>query len=164
MNKIDIRQEHCLPQTFRLFGFGVIIGGLTFILPIPANDAQSLINLSIGIGLILIGLLMATTRYGLKINFTDPSYTVYIWYLGVKSGKPVKFNRIEKFYIKAVTETTSISNFYGAKRDYNKQVFKAYMLLDNEEKIHVDTHKNEDKLIEKVKHYKKIAMPVLNSH
>lgn len=161
MNEIDIKQEPYCPITFRVFGYGLIVGGLTYI--IPFSDEFSIINMLIGIGLSIVGLILATTHYGLIINLDNPSYTVYVWILGFKSGKPVKFNYIEKFYINAVTETASISNYSGARKDYSKQVYKAYMLLDTQEKIHVDTHRKEEVLLKKVEEYKKKAKPVHNS-
>ncbi|MEO1256660.1 MAG: hypothetical protein AAFY41_17475, partial [Bacteroidota bacterium] len=119
MTVLDIKQEYYCPITFRLFGFGLIVGGLTYLVPI--SGTFELVNLLIGIVLFIIGLILATTKYGLQINTNDSTYTVYVWLLGIKTGKPSKFGYIEKFYINPVTETASISNFSGARSDHTKQ-------------------------------------------
>ncbi len=161
MNNIDISQEYYCPITFRLLGFGLIVGGLTYV--IPLKGSFEVINLIVGIVLIIVGVILASTRYGLKINPAESSYTEYVWLLGSKIGKPVKFNHIEKFYINPVTETATISNYSGAKRDYSTQVYKAYMLLDNEQKIHVDTHRKEAKLQAKVANYEQLTSQILKN-
>ena len=159
MQKIDISQEYYCPITFRIFGFGLLVGGITYLIPVKGSFETS--DLILGVALFIIGLILATTRYGLKIDIEETSYTVYVWLLGFKLGKSEKFHHIEKFYINPVTETASISNYSGARKDYSKKVYKAYMLLDNEEKIHVDTHKKEAKLVKKVREYEKYTAQIL---
>lgn len=151
MNIIDIKQEYFWPVTFRACGFGLAVIGLFY--AIPFNGVFEVAKLLIGVVLLPIGYILITSRYGLIIDVSRKTYTIYVWLLGFKTGKPVRFNHIEKFYINPVKETYSLSSYSGTKRDVSKLVYKAYMLLDTDEKIHVDTHRKEAVLTEKVKKY-----------
>ncbi|MEL6559782.1 MAG: hypothetical protein AAFQ94_16455 [Bacteroidota bacterium] len=161
MKIIDIKQEYYCPVTFRIFGFGLAVIGLTFF--IPFGGIFELTDLIFGIILFPIGLMLITTRYGLIIDISNKTYTEYVWVLGFKNGKAVRFNHIEKFYINQVKETASISTYSGTKRDFSQYVYKAFMLLDTEEKIHVDTHRKEAKITEKVKNYEQLASSLVQN-
>lgn len=159
MNIIHIKQEPFFPLTFRLFGFGLLVGGLLFI--IPLTPEYEITDVVIGVALLLGGLILISARYGLLINVSERTYQVYSWWLGYKAGETENFGSIEKFYINRIKETNAISTFSGSVSEVSNFTYKAYMLLDTGEKVHVDTHRSEEKLTEKVRSYEEKAAPVL---
>ncbi|MGB3464975.1 MAG: hypothetical protein WBA74_06890, partial [Cyclobacteriaceae bacterium] len=126
------------------------------------SEEYGIEDILIGVALLLAGLLLITARYGLLIDIRNTTYTVYSLWLGMKFGQAEKFGRIEKLYINRIKETYSVSKFAGARTDVSSHTFKAFMLLDTGEKVHVDTHKSMEKLTEKVRQYEQVLAPILD--
>ncbi|MEO9967452.1 MAG: hypothetical protein ABJF11_16760 [Reichenbachiella sp.] len=157
MQELDIKQESYFPQNFKFFGIILIIGA---ILAISSADSVTIVRGITSLVLLLIGILILSARYGLKINIDQRTYTVYTLLLGFKVGTPEKFDCIEKFYINQVTEKAQLSTRTGAKYDIKSSVYKAFFRVDTGEKIHLDTDKKEKKLAERLEQYKLIVSSI----
>lgn len=157
MHELDIKQESYFPQNFKFFGGLLIFGAF---LTLGTAEVFSLVRVIAFFALLGFGIVIISMRYGLKINVTDKTYTVYTLLLGFKIGKPESFNYIEKFYINQVTEKALATTRTGAKFDVRNKVYKAFIRLDNGEKIHLDTDNSEPVLMQRVDGYKKIVEPI----
>lgn len=154
---IDIKQEYFFPIMFRLFGGILILSGLLVFMTKP----HSVVNYLIILLLIIVGVVMILLRYGLTIDSENKTYRIYTTVFGLRFGKDHAFNYIEKYYINAVDISTMMTTRSGLTHDIKKSVFKAYMKLDNGEKIHVDTDRSKDRLEVRVLNYIKASESAL---
>lgn len=152
MPKIDIKQEAYFPFTFRIFGLILLLFGLLI---------WTQVHLSVWVRWLIttgswaIGICMAVARYGLWVDPESKHFCVYVNILGWKSGKPVPYGSIESIFMNEVTETTTVQSRAGSVYDARNKVHKAFMKLDNGEKIHMDTDKKPERLLERVVSYRK---------
>jgi hypothetical protein len=146
---LDIKQEHFFPLHFRFFGILVLISGVI----VWTSNQTSILVILVAITCILLGILIITARYGLLINASKRTYQVYTWLLGIKSGKINSFTSIEKIFINDVKEGSTMTSWAGQRLTVSEKVYKAFVKLDNGEKIHLDTDKNQDRLQERVNSY-----------
>ena len=153
---IEIRQEYLLPIHIRILGYFLLIfGSLGFIAGIWVLLAAGVLDWLVWLSPILaiIGALIALSHYRLIINPDDKTYTLQTKMPGFSQGSPEKFNFISKIYINPVTEVTTYTTRSAMRHDIRKQLFKAFMKLDNGDKIHLDTDADEDKLRDRVNIY-----------
>ncbi|SMD35070.1 hypothetical protein SAMN04488029_2324 [Reichenbachiella faecimaris] len=160
MQTVDIKQESYFPHNFKIFGGVLIFGALASLL---ISTDISLVSVLVSLLLVLLGVLMIFVRYGLRIDPGTKTYTEYTWLLGLKLGQPESFHFIDKFYINQVTEQALATTRTGAKFDIKNRIFKAYIRLDNGEKLHLDTDKNEETLTRRLTQYKNILGSVYHS-
>ena len=154
MKNLDIKQESFFPPTFKGVGVGLIIWGLSYLL-FPGENGYTLYTL-LWMSLCLVpGVFFFFTRYGLTVNVNKKQYRIYTELLGLKFGNYESFNSVEKFYVNKVKAAYTVTKFSGAQYNYSNYVYKAYMLLDNGEKIHLDTDKKEERLQKRVEKYQK---------
>ena len=150
MNDIDIEQESLFPFNWKILGAFIITAAFILLLA----SIGLILKVFLVTSLTTLGLVIITTRYGLKIDIENRTYTVYTWLIGLKIGKPESFRYIEKFYINQVKEGGTYSAGHGLSSTITNTVYKAYMKLDTGEKIHLDTHRVEDILKSKLRDYK----------
>ena len=113
----------------------------------------SLIHIFGSLSLSILGLLMIWNRHGLEIDLSQKTYKQYVWIFGYKSGKEVRFKRIDKIFINQVSEGQTATSWGGQIIDYSKEVHKAFLKFDNGEKVHFMTHPNRDVLNQRIKSY-----------
>jgi len=157
MQTFDIKQESYFPPNFKIFGGLLIFGSL---LLLGSVDTITWLRSILSITIFLLGIAMIFTRYGLMVDVINKTYTIYTLLYGFKIGEPVAFVFIDKFYINQMTEQALATTRTGAKFDVRKKVFKAYMRLDNGEKIHLDTDKDKNQLEKRINAYKIKVEPV----
>jgi len=154
---IEIKQETYLPYSFKLVGLTISLMSLVFIGVIITSSGRFdwLVALKI-LGLIVLvisGLMLLTAHYRLLIDPRKRKYHVYVWLLGFKSGRPETFKSIEKIFINGVKLSSRKTSYSGRIVDYKDYVYKAFMKLDNGEKIHLDTDHDKEKLDARVNGY-----------
>ena len=154
MSIVDIKQESYFPFTFKLFGMVLFIFGLA----IWTQNLPVIAKWLIMVGSYLSGLLMITTRYGLRFDAEKRTYFPYLWLLGWKSGKEQSYNQIEKIFINEVTKSATVQTRTGGSYNSKSKVFKAFMKLDTGEKIHLDTDKRKERLEKRVTDYERILL------
>jgi hypothetical protein len=107
-------------------------------------------NIIAGSVMCLIGLLMITTHYRLRIDLQRKVYQDYLWIFGLKKvGETGRFNNIEYLFIRKnkVSQTMSLR---VASSTIRKEVFDGYLKFSENVKIHVVTKDNKDHLIKKL--------------
>ena len=134
----NIPQESYFPFTWKILGALLIPVALILL----SLDMSLVLRVFLSLLLITLGLMMISTRYGLKVDIEKKTYVVYTWLLGFRIGNPVPFQNIQKYYINSVKEQATVSARSGLSSTISKEVFKAYMKLDTGDKIHLDTHRN----------------------
>ena len=167
-NKLTIKQEPLLPGGFRFFGLLLMfIGGslsvIQFKMLINEFEFLGILLIIVGIALVLGGLLLLTAHYRLTIDPLNKTYHIYPWLLGYVPGNPDSFNSIDKIYINHVKRGQNNHSLTGKVSTTHTSLYKAFILLDDGEKIHLDTDSNLEKLELKVDGYKQQLKKVLSA-
>jgi hypothetical protein len=155
-SKLDIRQEHLLPFHIRVLGFflmffGILGVGMSIYLLVLFGQSDWLLWLSPIFA--IIGTFLFFSHYRLEIDIEQKTYTIVTKMPFIRSGNPEAFDYISKIYINPVKEVTTFTSRAAQRYDTSKQLYKAFMKLDNGEKIHMDTDSDESKLKRRVDHY-----------
>lgn len=159
--KITIKQEALLPMGFKIFGItlflvGCGLGYSQFVMMLSNFEFFGILLIIISILLAAGGLLLVTAHYRLAIDIPNKSYQVYVWLLGYHSGKPEPLPGIEKIYINKIKLKQNFHTRSGkvTTHDYGF-IYKAFLLLTDGEKIHLDTDPKLEKLEERVRQYQR---------
>ena len=147
-NKIEINQGPVL--TFNMRVGAVII--LAFGVWIIFNALYSIAGLIIAVLLIGIGFSCWMMFYRFDIDPDNKTYHDYIAILSFKTGKPVKFQSVEKIYINKINQ---VSNFMSRGRtlDIHTSVYKAFIKFDSGEKFHLDNDPDKGRLLLRIRRY-----------
>jgi len=148
----DLKQEHYFPLHFRLFGLALIlVTVMSFI-----NPGYNWLKYLLLVFFSVLAFVMLTTRYGLRIYLTDRNYMIYTWFFGMRKGELVSFKHIESFFITEIKGTKSVVRYStGIPMKYEEVQYKAYIKLDDESKVHLDTDSSKHKLEGRLSRYKK---------
>jgi len=147
---INIKQEAYLPLSFRMGGYFLVILGLLRLVSTIVIDF-SLMAALLGLVLILVGAILITAHYRLEINVSDRTYHDYVWLLSAKTGSVTSFSYVHKIYINQLKQKTGYHSRSGRRFESSDVIYKAFMKLDNGEKVHMDTDVNEEELDKRVK-------------
>lgn len=139
-NKVDFRTSGYFPSGMLLAGVVFILGGL--LVAIAAK-------IFLGIVIILAGITILTTHYRLEIDFESKRYRDYVWFLGLKNGKPEKFEKIEYLFINQSRLSQNLNSRIST-RAITKDVFNGYLKLDGEETIHLLSKENKAALVQRL--------------
>jgi hypothetical protein len=95
---------------------------------------------------IVLTILCLTTYYKVEVNAQEKWFNEYVWILGLKNGEPVKYSTLEYLFINRgkVTQTTSSR---VQSTTITKDEYRGFIKFDGEEKIHVLTNSNHEKLV-----------------
>ncbi|MFT7034306.1 MAG: hypothetical protein ACJA2S_002819 [Cyclobacteriaceae bacterium] len=115
-----------------IIGFGIIAASIGAIFTKPISTPF----------LLIIGLIMVTTHYRLKIDFKSCQFYEYLWFFGFKNGKHYSYERTEHIYIKeAKNKFTYVSKYaddmtaIGQPRHGKEYVFKAYIKFEGQDEL-----------------------------
>src|SRR5262245_31002499 len=72
---------------------------------------------------LIVGGLVTTSHYRLEVDPIKKLYREYVWFLGIKVGKPSRFETIEYFFIKTSRESQTMYSGRVASTTIRKQVF-----------------------------------------
>jgi hypothetical protein len=121
---MDFKIKNYLPFLFTALGTVLVVVGPLLILE------KTLIS----IGLVITGLILATTQYRLEINFNEKYYREYIWILWLKRGEKIPFNEIQYLYLTKSKKTQIYGQTY--KNHYiTGDHFNGYIKFSEDEKI-----------------------------
>ena len=148
---LDIKQEYYFPFTFRLFGLILILFGV-MIWTQPMSDWLKACITAVSW---ILAATISTMRYGLWINTSTREYAIYTWILGLKRGEAIPYKEIEKIYVNKVNQTATVQTRVTSFTS-NQNLFKAFLKFDDETKIHLDTDRNRERLLTRVKRYRAI--------
>lgn len=151
MQKIDIRQEAYFPFTFKLFGLILFAFGL---LIWTQREWHLIVKILTMFGSFSLGGAIISARYGLIIDPIEKTLLEYVQVLFWRTGKPRAYGSIEKIFINEVTEAAKFQTRTGSVHNVKNQVYKAYIKLDNDEKVQLDKDKKRDRLEERIQNYR----------
>jgi hypothetical protein len=149
-NHILIKQGFYLPRNFRLFGIFIFLFGIGLM----ANNISPLSIIG-GIAGLTLGFICFTTNSRLEIDIANRTFHDYIWILGLKTSKPERYISVDKIFINRVKSSTRTHSFTGKVNSFQDIYFKAFMKLDNGEKIFLQESKNIDQLLKYITDYAK---------
>lgn len=151
MKKIDIKQKAYFPFTFKLFGLILIAFGL---LIWTQREWHFILKGLVMLGSIALGLTLLSARYGLLIDPLKKTFRAYVQILFWRNGKLQKYQSIDKIFINEVTEAAKMQTRTGSVHDVKNQVYKAFIKLDNDQKIQLDRDKKRNRLELRVQQYR----------
>ena len=91
MRTYDFKTADYFPFHVILVGAGLVVIGI------------SMVTMGLypgGLIVLLISILLLTTHYRFHINFDTNEYRDYVWVLGLKNGKTIRFETIDYIFIK----------------------------------------------------------------
>ncbi|MDW3192202.1 MAG: hypothetical protein R8G66_07550 [Cytophagales bacterium] len=151
MNKIDIKQEAYFPFTFKLFGMILFAFGLLIWTQREWHFIVKALGMVVSYAL---GGSIVTARYGLLIDPLKKTIKEYVQVLFWKSGEEKTYGAIEKIFINEVTEAATFQTRTGSVHDVKNKAYKAFLKLDDDEKIQLDRDIKRDRLEERVQNYR----------
>jgi hypothetical protein len=137
---VDFYTSSFFPQGFRLAGFIIGAFGVAFAFVQPW----------VGVSMIIFGLVVGFTHYRLQIDIDNRQYREYVWCLAVRIGKPVRFENIEYFFIKANNESQTMSSGRIATTTIRKRVFDSYLKFSEHVKVHIATRDDREAILKKI--------------
>ena len=137
---MDFKIKNYLPLFFIVLGIGLMIGGVYSIRE----------KTFISIGLLFIGLILATTQHRLEINFEKKYYRQYVWTLGLKWGEQIGFNQIQFLYLTKSKKSQVYGQTY--KSHYVTDThFNGYIKFGDNERILVGDSSSKDWVLNRLK-------------
>lgn len=100
-----------------------------------------------------------TARNFLEVNVTEKYYRDYLWIMGFKFGEAIKFNSIEKLFVNKVNLVANVTAYAPTVlpvTEFRDSVYKCFLKFDDGAKILLDSDKDKDVLIERLKGYNQI--------
>lgn len=98
---------------------------------------------------IVIILLCLTTQYHVEINPGEKWYKEYVWVLGLKNGELIKYSTLDYVFInKGKVSQTTGSRIQSTT--VTRDEYRCFIKFDGDEKIHVCSHTNRDKLVQRM--------------
>jgi hypothetical protein len=142
-SKIDIKFKPLFPWQFLFLAGTIFFAALAFI------SQETLISVFLIAGSIFV----LTSFNGTEIDTANKyyrEYTAFFYFL--KSGKKIKYIRIEKLYINRARVTQRI---YGGRTtqssNFSNTEYNAYVKFDNEEKIQLLNKRNKEALVRELR-------------
>jgi hypothetical protein len=133
-------------KTSPFFSWHVQIAAIGFMVIGVIVFEKSILGGSI---IFLACVLIYTTHYRLHIDLDKKVYREYLWIMGLKDGKLRNFHALLYFFIKKnkVSQTMGLK---AANTTVVKEVYDTYLKFSDEEKIHILTANQKDKIITKL--------------
>lgn len=151
MEKLNIKQESYFPFTFKLFGLILFAFGLLIWTQREWVFFAKLLSM---IASFALGGAILTARHGLLIDPIERTLLEYIQVLFWKIGSSKPYEAIEKIFINEVTEAATFQTRTGSVHDVKNIVYKAFLKLDDGEKVQLDRDKKRDRLENRVQNYR----------
>ena len=109
------------------------------------------INMAVGVITILIGVIIMTTHYRVKIDFENKTYQEYLRILGFKDMETkTSFDHIEYLFIKK-NQVSQTLNSQIRSYTITRPAFDGYLKFSEINKVHVGTDTQRNNLIKKLK-------------
>jgi hypothetical protein len=113
-----------------------LIGFLLLIFGVPLLFVNWL-----SIIVVLIGIFIVTTRYGLKIDSENKKYQDYLQIAGLKTGEEKEYEQIEKLFITAGKKTTKMQ-LRGHASYLNQLEYNGFIKFSEDDKVHLISSKD----------------------
>lgn len=141
-----INQGRSLPWTFRFIG---VIAVFALIMIVIQNLPE---HLAIWISIALSFLLPAIWFSNKILTIDNSSKEIHegYWIMGYKTGKPRKYQSIEKIFVNKVKTSQNMYSQANHGHTTSGVEYHAYLKFDNDEKVFLVSNGDEKKLGEKV--------------
>ena len=140
-NSVDVKVSNYLPFNFIIVGYGLIVGGLIALSNKPEVSPFFLI----------IGLLMVTTHYRIKIDLGQKEFREYVWFFGFKNGNSFKFSSPEYIYFNETRSGFEYGDFAFRRFGFEKQ-FKAFIKFSaQDERAYIGSSRSFESILSKSK-------------
>jgi hypothetical protein len=114
---------------------------------VPFSVVVAFVDYRIGLPVLLVSLVAATTHYRLSVNPEEKKYSEYVWLLGLRLGKSDgSFDTIEYLFIKSSRESQTM-NSRVISDTIHKTVFVGYVKFSEEDKVHIATRDTREGLL-----------------
>lgn len=120
--KIDFAVSDYFEGIFRVFGWILI----------PVSVFAFMQSLVAGLIILLLVVIIFTTKYRLKIDPPAGIYKEYLWILGFANGEERPFRTIGSVFVRAENYSQRISSVVATK-EFRFTVYSVYIIVDNEE-------------------------------
>lgn len=139
---VDIKAGFLFPWYFHLVG--VFLLGLAVSM-LPGSWIISTL-------LIIISLFIFTGRSGIEFYTSEYSYRPYYSFLFIKTGKKIKYHKIEKLYINASRVSQKVYTAHTLNSaTFKSRQYDAYVKFDDGTKVFLLSSKNIDRLKSELK-------------
>ena len=98
----------------------------------------------------IIFLLSISTRYGVEIDFDKKKFQEFIWILGYQHGERVPFDAIQYLFLKDFRIAQTFNSRVNSATVIEDE-FRGYVKFSEENKVHILTMDDYDKLVGKLK-------------
>ncbi len=145
MMMVTVRDQWYFPMQFRIVGVVAIL----------ASVGVATTHLLGAAVVFLVGVIIVTTHYGFAIDKEARVYQEYIWLLGWRAGKKVRFHTMHYLLINPA-KITRTYNLRVNSTTISELAYNGYVKIDDGEKIHIVGSTNKRvvlKAMEKLKDY-----------
>lgn len=141
-NRIDFKTCNYFTGMPYVLGFILLpIGLLVIFSPQPVIGAVILIG----------GIIIVSTHYRMKIDYSNKRYSEYIWLLGLKTGIEQKsFISPEYLFIKK-TQVSQTLNSRVSSTTIQKEQYDGFLKFSEDDKVHLMTYDNKKTILKKLR-------------
>jgi hypothetical protein len=140
MNVFDFKTAVFFPRR-------IVFTGVLLVFAVLLSVLKSLV---LGLIIFLACVIIYTTHYRLRIDYTKKIFFDYVWILGLKNGDHGKFERIEYLFIKKSRVSQKMNHIVGSAT-LQKEIYDGYVKFSDQEKIHLMTKASKNVLLEKLR-------------
>ena len=95
---------------------------------------------------VILIIVCMTTQYRVDVSPSNKWFKEYVWILGMKNGDLVKFSQLDYLFINKGKVTQTVGSRVQSTT-VTKDEYRGFIKFDDDEKIHILTHSNHDKLV-----------------
>jgi hypothetical protein len=106
-------------------------------------------HLLLGPLVILLGILVMTTHYGITIDLPNHTYQDYLSVLWIQSGEIKKFEAIEYVFIKPARVSQTMNSLTTSKK-FTSDTFDGYIRFNEHEKVFLLTNEKKKVVLDKL--------------
>lgn len=139
-NSIDFKLDKLFPWQFQLIGVAFLIGGLSAF--VSASYVTPF--------LVIIALIIFTAQRGIEFDGLKKTYRVYNSFVFIKTGKSLKYEKVEKIYINLSKVSQKIYSRANMATTFNNLEYDAYLMFSNSEKVFLFSGKNKKKVLNRL--------------
>lgn len=105
----------------------------------------------IGAVILIGGIIIVSTHYRMKIDYSNKRYSEYIWLLGLKTGIEQKsFISPEYLFIKK-TQVSQTLNSRVSSTTIQKEQYDGFLKFSEDDKVHLMTYDNKKTILKKLR-------------
>lgn len=139
MKPFDFKVAPFFPSNFSIAGWIFVGIGVLAIL----------VNFWVAIGMLLAGIVFATTQYRMTIDPVAKTIKDYVWFLGFKNGETVGYDNIEYLFLKKSRQSQTMNGRVSSSTIHT-EVYDGYLRISEQQKFHLGTSMTHDTMLAKL--------------